>query len=128
MVIRGAIGSIVSLSSNNANGRLPGAICGDFASQWVSANGNIEVTIAVQVGTKWSDRITTARWSLAPKVGRSSGSWVTFSYVQTGVSARTSGWFGMFTNTSSLKYGDFMISAGQNFACRNLWIDTSKPI
>ena len=132
MVIRGAIGSIVSLSSNDGNGRLPGAICGDFACMYVSTP-SIAIIIAIKVGTKYGDRIKSVTWYLTPDgVKDTSGSWKAYSYVQTGVSTWVSNWFGSFTSTASFKYGDFMITHGSGYApslaCRNLWIDTSKPI
>ena len=126
-IIRGGIGSIVSLSSNDANGRLPGAICGDFACKRASYN-YIRLDIVLHAGTKKGDYNKIASWSLTPKVDNRSGSWKTFTYTQTDTSARITSWFGMFTWAASLKYGDFMISCGEEFACTNLWIDTSKPI
>ena len=127
MVIRGGIGSIVSLSSNDANGRLPGAICGDFTCKRAS-NEYIGLSIVLHAGTKKGDYNKVARWYPTPRVDDRSGSWQTFTYIQTGTSVNISSWFGMFTWAASLKYGDFMISCGEEFACRNLWIDTSKPI
>ena len=127
MVIRGGIGSIVSLSSNDANGRLPGAICGDFACTRASYD-YIGLSIVLHAGTKKGDYNKVARWSLTPRLDKMSGSWQTFTYVQTGVSANISSWFGMSTWASALKYGDFMLICGDDFACRNLWIDTSRSI
>jgi hypothetical protein len=128
MVIRGGIGSIVSLSSNDVNGRLPGAICGDFAVGYASTP-TIRLSIVLHAGTKKGDYNKVARWALKPNgIRGNTSSWSTFAYTQTGVSVNISSWFGMFTWASTLKYGDFMISCGEDFACRNLWIDTSKHI
>ena len=131
MIIRGAIGSIVSLSSNDKNGRLPGAICGDFAGKYISVS--MSMSILVHAGASKWDRIKSVSWDLKPNgIENNSGSWATFSYVQTGVNATLYSRFGMFDWTSSLQYGDFMIRGGDgyrpNLACRNLWIDTSKSI
>ena len=131
-IIRGGIGSIVSLSSNDANGRLPGAICGDFACQYISSP-SFSMETVLHPGSSSRDRMKAVTWYLTPQCAKnSSGSWVTFSYVQTGVSTRISGSFGRFTWAASLKYGDFMFSPGSGYAprlaCRNLWIDTSRSI
>ena len=133
MVIRGGIGSIVSLSSNDVNGRLPGAICGDFACRYISTP-RLMLEIIVHAGASKGDKIKSANWWLTPNgIKNTSGSWTTFSYVQTGVSSvNVYTGFGRFDYTSSLKYGDFMIYRGSGYApslaCKNLWIDTSKSI
>ena len=132
MIIRGGIGSIVSLSSNDVNGRLPGAICGDFACKYVSTPRLMLQTV-VHAGASKNDRIKTAVWYLTPNGTKNSTStWTTFTYTQTGVSVLIQNGFGMFSWTSSLQYGDFMFGCGSGYApslaCNNLWIDTSKSI
>lgn len=91
------------------------------------------MSILVHAGASKWDRIKSVSWDLKPNgIENNSGSWATFSYVQTGVNATLYNRFGMFDWASSLQYGDFMIRGGDgyrpNLACRNLWIDTSKPI
>ena len=132
MIIRGGIGSIVSLSSNDANGRLPGAICGDFACKYVSTP-RLSLYTVVHAGASKSDRIKTAAWYLTPSgTKNSTSSWTTFTYTQTGVSVSIQNGFGMYSWTSLLQYGDFMVGCGSGYApslaCHNLWIDTSKSI
>ena len=136
MVIRGFIGTIVSLSSNDKNGRLPGALCGDIATKWISTP-RMRIGICTHPGASKYDKLNELSLYCNPPetfAKNSSGTWLITSFAQTGTwtSAWSSSSFGSISWSSIPQYGDFKLYVGSGyqptFACKNLWIDTSVSV